>query len=157
MSLLTTKFYHGNIRECDEELRGEGTPLLLSPKQLIAMKIIGHFQERMIAPQHTDGHDWHNTGTILLIQGKKRLVWRKAGRHWSGIGMQSSHPASLDALGVKGAYNSSTVTDIIEGGRLSRKRLEGLLPKLREVLELPALSMEHLDTKKTFVVDRIEE
>jgi hypothetical protein len=121
------------------------------------MKIVGHFEERMIAPQHSDGYDWSSKGTILLLHGKKRLVWRKAGRHWSGIGMQSSHSASLDALGVKGTYNSTSVTDIAEGGRLSRKRLESLLPKIREVMELDGLTIEHLHPKKTFVVDRIEE
>ena len=120
------------------------------------MKVIGHFEERIFAPQHSDGHDWGSVGFILLKFGEKRLIWRGSGSHWSGIGMRSTHPSSMTAVRVKTQYSEWGTLDITEGGRLSKKRLEELLPKIREAMGMNWITMKHLDTKRSFVVDRVE-
>ena len=121
------------------------------------MKIIGCFEERIVAPQCSDGTDWGCKGFVLFQFGKKRLIWRGSGSCWSGIGMpRGTFKSTLTALGVKDKFREFGHIEIAEGGRLSKGRLIDLVPKIREAMGLDWIGMAYLDPKKTFVVERVE-
>lgn len=62
----------------------------------------------------------------------------------------------MTAVGVKTQYSDWGNVEITEGGRLSKNRLKDLLPKIREAMGFDWITMEHLDPKRSFVVDRVE-
>lgn len=120
--------------------------------------IVGHFEEQRIEPRYSPGGgvDYGAEGKILLLHGKRRLLWRKGHQYWSGLYMPWSYaPARLE-IRIDGDRIRIGGEDILEGGRLTLARIKGVLPKVRKLMGLPGLRAAQLDLKKTFVVTRVE-
>lgn len=114
----------------------------------------GKFVEpQEVAPQCEGGCDYSRTGKVLVRFGDKRLVWRKPGSVWSGIGMPRSYcPAELQVLGEDiTRFGSDSV--LFEGGRLSKRRISDAIKKIRSLMKLPKLSVDQIDPKKTYIVE----
>lgn len=107
-----------------------------------------------IAPQHQGGCDYSRSGLVLVRYGDTKLVWRKPGSVWSGIGMPRSYcPAELHVVGGDMRLFSLEST-LFEGGRLAMHRIKPEIKKIRKLMKLPKLGMEHIDLKKTYLVEK---
>jgi hypothetical protein len=117
----------------------------------------GHFAESQeIAPRVEGGCDHDGEGLVLVRYGKLKLVWRLGRSVWSGIGFPRSYvPAELQLIGGGTGYGEIATKTIFEGGRLSKKRLVAALEEIREATEIHGLQAEHLDPKRTFVVEEL--
>lgn len=106
-----------------------------------------------IAPQVEGGCDYSAKG-VVLVRGKlSKLVWRKGGGVWDGIGFPRRYaPCSLQVIYLESKRIANTQY-IFEGGRLSQKRIASSIGQIRTAMGLPDLGVEHIDPKKTFVVD----
>jgi hypothetical protein len=115
----------------------------------------GRFVPQETAPRHDGGVDYNRPGAILVRTAKRRLVWRKGGRYRSGNDTPYA-PAELHVIAF--TYGIVRMSDfmsktVVKGGRLSRGRVEEALHMIRVLMMLPALSMDHIDLKGTFVVE----
>lgn len=118
----------------------------------------GRFVPQEIAPQHDAGMDWSGRGRILVRTSKRRLVWRGGRRYFGGIGRRAYAAAELQVNAFpEGARSMADFLSrgVFEGGRLTVRRIEAALPKIRELMLLPALSMDQIDLKRTFVVEAV--
>jgi hypothetical protein len=115
----------------------------------------GHFVEpQEIAPQVERGCDHSNTGIVLVRFGKFKLVWRKGGGVWNGIGMGRRYaPCSLQVLGAGTGLGGGMGEDIFEGGRLGMYRIAPEIKKIRGFMGLPDLDVQHINFKKTYIVE----
>jgi hypothetical protein len=138
------------------------------------MKLIGHFEDQREAPQHDDGIEHDARGRVLVAVELKtapvgfdarlyedlKLVWRLGGKHWSARGERSYGSAELQALGGRQddnpKYRDVMPRTIFAGGRIGKDRVKAALPEIRKAMKGLPIRMEHIDTKKTFVVTGIE-
>lgn len=118
----------------------------------------GHFVEQETAPRDDNGVDFSAPGIVLVKTKERRLVWRRGRHYYSGMLHPSVYaPADLEVIGYPEAIRSMSDflnRRVFAGGRLTRRRVEAELPKIRELMMLPALSMDHIDLKGTFVVEK---
>ena len=114
----------------------------------------GKFVEpQEIAPQCDGGCDYSRTGKILVRFGNTKLIWRKPGSVWSGIGMPRSYcPAELHVIGDD-IERFGLGAIIFEGGRLAMHRIAPEIKKIRALMKLPKLDTLHIHFKKTYVVE----
>jgi len=117
--------------------------------------IIGHFEDQRIDPRYSPGVDYGATAKILLVHKSWKILWRKGHPYWQGLYMGPAYaPARLEVRDDGDRLLFHMGRDLIQGGRLTIARLAAVLPEIRKVIDLPGLRKEHLDLKKTFVVDR---
>lgn len=116
----------------------------------------GSFVEpQEIAPQVEGGCDYSKKGIVLVRFGKTKLVWRKGGGVWNGNGMPQRYmPCSLQVINtvVDGKVWDGTKY-LFEGGRLAMHRVAPDIKKIREFMKLPSLDVQHINFKKTYVVE----
>lgn len=118
---------------------------------------MGRFVEQETAPRCDVGVDWSGPGAILVRTGKRRLVWRRGRRYYSGI-LNPSVYAAAELQVISYPESARAMSDflsreVFKGGRLTRRRVEEALPAIRELMMLPALSMDHIDLARTFLVE----
>lgn len=117
----------------------------------------GRFVPQEVAPRHDNGVDFSGPGAILVKTKKRRLVWRKGRHYYSGMLHPSVYaPADLEVIGFPENIRSMgdfLSREVFVGGRLTRRRVEEALPKIRELMMLPELGMDQVDLKRTFIVD----
>ena len=112
--------------------------------------------EQEIAPQYANGVDHSSKGVVLVRSSKSLLIWRKSGKCWAGIGMEPNYvPVRLQVTAVRDPKNYSGIkgTEIFRGGRLRKDRIAAEMKKIREAMELPSLDIQHIDPKRTYVVE----
>jgi hypothetical protein len=87
-----------------------------------------------VAPRYENGTDFSAEGIILARMGDKyKLIWRYAGKHWSNLLTgYVSHGASLE-LHQPGPYSRNLPKDLLEGGRLTAKRIMEVAEKIDEI------------------------
>lgn len=117
----------------------------------------GHFVEpQEIAPQRFGGVDHSAKGVVLVRAPGVLLVWRKSGKCWAGIGFDPSYvPVRLQVIATRDAknYEALKTEDIFEGGKLAMYRIAADMKKIRAMMQLPNLDVQHIHPKKTYVVD----
>lgn len=73
-------------------------------------------------PRHENGVDFGRVRHVLAKHGDREVWWTPGGKYWSGIGMQSYAPASLELVDMSTPYPYNRKR--LHEGRLSFKVLE---------------------------------
>lgn len=103
------------------------------------------------APARENGVDYSGPGMVIVRTPRYRLVWRKGRTYYSGTLHPSVYAkACLQVIPYPG-IKESCGNYILEGGKLTKGRLEAALVAIRAALDEPELLAEHLDPKRTFV------
>lgn len=74
------------------------------------------------APRHERGVDWGATGDVLIRSPKARLIWRRGGSYFAGIGQRGYAPAQLQIVFADRRDQSLSRSE--EKARLGAKLLE---------------------------------
>lgn len=111
-------------------------------------------RERQILPRLDRGGDWSTERKVLLDVGDGRRVWWWPGSmEWAGLGCFSYRKGTLDVEYPNDTYAMSMNKTVLEGGRLSKARLNA--PELREaiakLLGLTVADLPELDPRMTWV------
>ncbi len=118
----------------------------------------GHFAEvQEVAPQYWRGVDHSSKGVVLVRSKYALLVWRRSGKCWAGIGMEPSYVAvrlQIVATDDPKSYDHIKAIEIFRGGRLRKDRIAAEIKKIREAMALPDLDLQHIDPKRTYVVEK---
>ena len=109
-----------------------------------------HLIAQEMRPKVERGVDHGTTGRILVRYGDRRLVWQGGCTTWAGVGVDTYFAAYLEVDGLRHWGIGHTIHS---GGRLSKPLIAKHIEKIRELLELPDLRAEDINTTRTRVVE----
>lgn len=106
-------------------------------------------------PRLEGGIDFGIESRILIRFGDRRLVWQRG--HTAYISRASYNGTYIQSelqVDIVNTYETrfSLGKTVFEGGRLSKARIAEHIERIRELLELPDLQPEDIDTKRTLVI-----
>ena len=99
-----------------------------------------------------EGTDFRTTGFVILRRGRSRVTWRPGSTDWSGVGMRSYYPATLQVEAIPSGRGGIRHVEILSGGRLSEERWFSVRGKIAELLEVKLDKIPELLPERTVEV-----
>lgn len=96
-----------------------------------------------------EGTDFRTTGFVILRHDTSRVVWRPGSTDWSGIGMRSYYPATLQVEAIPSGRGGIRHVEILSGGRLSEERWLSVRKKISELLSVPLEKIPEMLPERT--------
>lgn len=99
-----------------------------------------------------EGTDFRTTGFVILRHEGARVTWRPGSTDWSGIGMRSYYPATLQVEAIPSGRGGIRHVEILSGGRLSVDRWLSVREKIAELLDVKIDKIPELLPERTVEV-----